>query len=570
MSKPIKYAALCSLSMLLAACGSDNSTEAPTVTATASRVSAQTAQPASAYYDVVQRIYVAYFGRPADAGGLAFFAERFRDLGAPTNIIEMNNAYGYNDGVRGLIDSFGTSAESQALYAGDNSAFIEAIYRNLFGRAADQAGKDYWADAINKGHVTRARAAIQIMSGAQTSDADIIVKKATVAGNFTTALNSAQRSLAYDGLAANVVVRTLLAGVAVNTDPAAFQGNIDNTLNTLVAQLGAQGMYSGRLTSGGNLLNSLVLENGQYWGFYATNGPTGVMPTSFLQGQGTSNSGAYSAPDVKDFGPTVASSAGVSANYSPLVSLGGSVTVGSSVIPFTSTGMAEANYKYNTPARLSDVQGSQRVNGSLGLHTMQVNADGSFGATTAFCNYSGKMTPRASGKNVFDVSWTFGPGTCPLSGQTGTGVAFSFLPVAGIARHMVIAVTNSARTTGTIAFTAPPTVDTLATVDTVVGTGATAVSGKTLTVHYTGWVYNPYTADKHGNQFDSSIGKSPFAFRLGAGQVIKGWDQGMAGMKVGGKRTLVIPAALGYGAQSAGTIPPNSDLVFDVELIGVN
>jgi FKBP-type peptidyl-prolyl cis-trans isomerase FkpA len=103
------------------------------------------------------------------------------------------------------------------------------------------------------------------------------------------------------------------------------------------------------------------------------------------------------------------------------------------------------------------------------------------------------------------------------------------------------------------------------------GTGTDATNGKTVTVHYTGWLYSESAADHHGTKFDSSRDRNqPFSFLLGAGQVIKGWDQGVAGMKVGGQRTLVIPPSLGYGSSGAGgVIPPNATLVFDVELLGV-
>jgi FKBP-type peptidyl-prolyl cis-trans isomerase FkpA len=117
--------------------------------------------------------------------------------------------------------------------------------------------------------------------------------------------------------------------------------------------------------------------------------------------------------------------------------------------------------------------------------------------------------------------------------------------------------------------TGSATVAALQKTDAVVGTGKEATAGNHVTVNYTGWLYVPAAADKHGAKFDSSIGREPFTFRLGAGNVIPGWDQGVQGMKVGGKRTLVIPAALGYGADGAGPIPPNSDLVFDVELLDV-
>jgi FKBP-type peptidyl-prolyl cis-trans isomerase FkpA len=107
--------------------------------------------------------------------------------------------------------------------------------------------------------------------------------------------------------------------------------------------------------------------------------------------------------------------------------------------------------------------------------------------------------------------------------------------------------------------------------DTVVGTGREAEPGFNVTVHYTGWLYDVAKPDHKGEKFDSSVDrKEPFKFDLGAGQVIQGWDEGFAGMKVGGKRTLVIPSEMGYGARGAGgAIPPNATLVFDVELLDV-
>jgi FKBP-type peptidyl-prolyl cis-trans isomerase len=115
------------------------------------------------------------------------------------------------------------------------------------------------------------------------------------------------------------------------------------------------------------------------------------------------------------------------------------------------------------------------------------------------------------------------------------------------------------------------TPENLQKIDVKHGQGAEATPGHTVVVHYTGWLYDPSKPDSHGAKFDSSRDRSaPFSFPLGAGRVIKGWDEGVAGMKVGGQRTLVIPPELGYGARGAGgVIPPNATLIFDVELLDV-
>ena len=108
--------------------------------------------------------------------------------------------------------------------------------------------------------------------------------------------------------------------------------------------------------------------------------------------------------------------------------------------------------------------------------------------------------------------------------------------------------------------------------DIKLGEGAEAKAGQHVTVHYTGWLYDASAPDNKGKKFDSSRDRrEPFDFPLGAGHVIKGWDVGVQGMKIGGQRTLIIPANMGYGARGAGgVIPPNATLVFDVELLGVN
>ncbi len=114
-------------------------------------------------------------------------------------------------------------------------------------------------------------------------------------------------------------------------------------------------------------------------------------------------------------------------------------------------------------------------------------------------------------------------------------------------------------------------VNALQMTDVTAGQGATAKAGDQVSVHYTGWIYDDTKPDKHGPKFDSSVDRgAPFTFQLGGGTVIKGWDQGVVGMKVGGRRTLMIPPDLAYGDEGAGgVIPPGASLVFDIDLLQV-
>jgi FKBP-type peptidyl-prolyl cis-trans isomerase FkpA len=105
--------------------------------------------------------------------------------------------------------------------------------------------------------------------------------------------------------------------------------------------------------------------------------------------------------------------------------------------------------------------------------------------------------------------------------------------------------------------------------DLVEGTGTAAAVGNVVTVHYTGWLYNSAQPDQKGGKFDSSEGLDPFSFTLGAGSVIEGWERGVPGMKVGGRRRLVIPPSLAYGSVRSGVIPPEATLLFEIELVEV-
>ncbi|MEP6916432.1 MAG: FKBP-type peptidyl-prolyl cis-trans isomerase [Acidobacteriota bacterium] len=134
---------------------------------------------------------------------------------------------------------------------------------------------------------------------------------------------------------------------------------------------------------------------------------------------------------------------------------------------------------------------------------------------------------------------------------------------------VILMLVTAAAACGSTTPTSPGVVVPFSQVDLRTGTGADAVAGKTVTVNYTGWLYDSAKTDEKGVQFDTSASRGPFVFLLGAGKVIKGWDQGVAGMKIGGLRRLVIPPALGYGSVANGPIPPNSTLLFEVELVDV-
>jgi FKBP-type peptidyl-prolyl cis-trans isomerase FkpA len=144
----------------------------------------------------------------------------------------------------------------------------------------------------------------------------------------------------------------------------------------------------------------------------------------------------------------------------------------------------------------------------------------------------------------------------------------TFIPLAILLSVSLFATACSEQATSTMGNS---NVTELIKTDNKIGTGAEATPGHMVSVHYTGWLYDEQALDHKGRKFDSSRDRNePFEFSLGAGQVILGWDQGVAGMKIGGQRTLIIPPQLGYGARGAGgVIPPNATLVFDVELLGV-
>jgi hypothetical protein len=244
VSTLIKTITFSVLAIALAACGGGNSPETaaqqPKMAASV-RLGAQ-ASSATDYYPLVQQLYISYFGRPADSAALVNFAAQMVQLDAPPGIRDLTGAYDSNASIKTLIDSFGTSAESAALYSGDNEAFVTAIFTNVLGRSPAAAGKAFWIGALDAGTLTRANASLAIMSAALVNtsdqgllDAKLINNRVTVSQAFTSALNSDTRVNAYKGKTAAATVRAMLASVGATTDTTAFNTTVEATINTLVA-----------------------------------------------------------------------------------------------------------------------------------------------------------------------------------------------------------------------------------------------------------------------------------------------------------------------------------------------
>ena len=198
---------------------------------------------ASDYSPLVQELYVAYFGRPADYFGLQNFEAALLAASAPTDIAGLVAAYSTNTAVKSLIDSFGTSAESAALYgSGSTESFVTAIFENLLNRAPAVGGLSFWVNAINSGTVTKGDAALAIAAGAQSNttpqgviDGQTIANKLAVAANFTTDLAASSLDIvAYSGSAAAAAARGLIAGVTSTTVPTTYEATVQTTITGIV------------------------------------------------------------------------------------------------------------------------------------------------------------------------------------------------------------------------------------------------------------------------------------------------------------------------------------------------
>ena len=188
---------LSACALALGACGA-NTDEGGTTPPPAGTKAQRVQKSAAGYQTDVEALYIAYFGRPADPGGLANFEAALSAAGAPTDIQGLATAYTTNATVKALIDSFGTSAESAALYGnGDSTAFVKAVFQNVLGRTPATSGLDFWSSAINGGSLTRGDAALSIMAGALNNtsaqgvlDAQLVNNHIAIAGYYTAQVTS--------------------------------------------------------------------------------------------------------------------------------------------------------------------------------------------------------------------------------------------------------------------------------------------------------------------------------------------------------------------------------------------
>ena len=547
------------VAVMLAACGgSDQSTE-PQKQALHGKVLAQQVS-ASAYADVVQKIYIAYFGRPADTGGLANFTAKLASLNAPTDISALAKAYLVDANIRAVVDGFGVSGESAALYPGDTTSFVTAVYQHLLNRAPDADGLKFWVSSIDNGTLGKSLASLSIAAAALSNttdqgkkDATLIGLKTAIASTFTDRMQDASGAYAGDDAAATA--RNMLAGLTANGDASALQAVVD-----AVAADMKSGNQSGKPYP-------LLLS---YMNFVSR----GSSQTSTVAGTctGISNS-SLSAPVATTFEAQSALAVTVAETMqfsnctpSPLTTTyvqyfdttftpHGTVTAGAEYAAF-------ANAPQLLPVRVA------------------VGDSGSYGTQTAYTD-SSKQTVSGKYELSYAIEADAGAGKTPSAVFNLKTLNYNVANVLQYTRQARYRIAADGVVT-------PLSVDTLYTnanalhlltkvqptalsiVDTAAGNGAVAAAGKTLTVNYTGWLYDAGAAGSRGAQFDSSVGRGPFSFKLGAGMVIGGFEQGFGGMKVGGKRTLVIPASLGYGNAGSGSIPGGAAMVFDVELVGVN
>lgn len=212
----------------------------------------------------------------------------------------------------------------------------------------------------------------------------------------------------------------------------------------------AQGVYEGT-SSNGFAFNTLVLENDEYWTIYGQYSGGNFLVHGLIQGNGQSGSGSFSSSNLKDFYYTGAVyTGGLSASYIPGVSFNGTISTTGSTSTFTATPLTSSLYNYNAAAELAAVSGAWNLTELRGANTtMNIAAGGTFTGNAGGCTFSGTLTPRPSGKNVFNVAAQFGPFPCALAGQAVTGIALSYILSDG-RRQFLLGAVDSQRNNATV------------------------------------------------------------------------------------------------------------------------
>ncbi len=243
MKNQFKRSTILLSGILLAACGGggDSGQSAPAPKYAATIQSTVTQQAVTDYFPVVQQLYISYFGRPADASGLQNFSSQLTLLNASSDLQGLTSDYEKNTAIRALIDSFGNSDESKALYSGDDGTFIAAIYQNVLGRAPNAEGKAFWVDAISSGRLTRANASLALTAGALVNtsaqgllDGKLVRNRQQLGSAFTAALDTQAKSAAYSGKAAAAAARSMLSSIGADSSSTGFQAIVDATIAQLV------------------------------------------------------------------------------------------------------------------------------------------------------------------------------------------------------------------------------------------------------------------------------------------------------------------------------------------------
>jgi hypothetical protein len=223
-----------------------------------------------------------------------------------------------------------------------------------------------------------------------------------------------------------------------------------STTTSSLATATAAGLYTGT-ASNGRYFNTLVLENNQYYIIYGTLSGDDFSAAGVATGTGQSGNGNFTSTDLKDFAGIALPISGIlTATFIPGTSFSAVVNTRGTAITYAGATPDSAIYTYDTPAKLTDIVGAWNMTASTGLPaTLNIAATGSYAGSSAGCNFSGTITPRASGKNVFDVTINFGASSCALAGQSATGHAISYLSGNG-KRQLVVAGSDASRSVFTV------------------------------------------------------------------------------------------------------------------------